>query len=94
MLLIPSLIEGLSLCKQVLNDESKDLEDVGNQYLWFRSIQTAYKRLNGIDLTTEDFSKMSPVTLAQDLLGKPIGESLSKLVNETNKIDLGGTENA
>ena len=94
MLLVPSLIEGLSLCKQVLNDETKDLDDVGNQYLWFRSIQTAYKRLKGIDLTTDEFSKMSPVTLAQDLLGKPIGESLSKLVNETNKIDIGGSENA
>ena len=94
MLLIPSLIEGLSLCKQVLSDDSKDLDDVGNQYLWFRSIQTAYKRLYGSDLTTEDFSKMSPVALAQDILGKPIGESLSKLVNETNKIEEGGNENA
>ena len=94
MLLIPSLIEGLSLCKQVLNDESKDLDDVGNQYLWFRSIQAAYKKLNGVDLKIEDFSRISPVALAQDLLGEPMGESLSKLVNETNKIDLGGIENA
>lgn len=86
MLLVPSLIEGLSLCKTVLSDESKDLEDVGNQYVWFRSIQSAYKRLKGYELAQEEFASLSPVDLAQELLGKPLGESLTKLVNETNKI--------
>jgi hypothetical protein len=93
MLLVPSLIEGLSLCKTVLNDESKDLDDVGNQYMWFRSIQSAYKRLKGYEMTQEVFESLSPVDLAQDLLGKPLGESLTKLVNETNKI-VEDTENA
>lgn len=84
MLLVPSLIEGLFLCKAML-EEGKDLEDAGNTYIWFRSILSAYKKLKGVELTIEDFKGMSPVSLAQDLLGKPIGESLKKLVQETNK---------
>ena len=84
MLLIPSLIEGLALCKNLINDNFKDLEDVGNQYTWFRSIELAYKKLHGNELKLEDFKVMSPVFLAQELLGKPIGMSLKKLVDETH----------
>ena len=90
MLLVPSLIEGLSLCRIALENETKDLDDVGNQYLWFRAIQSAYKKLKGVDFTQDDFKKMSSVSLAQELLGKPLGESLKKLVTETNKTDDGG----
>ncbi|HMM00005.1 MAG TPA: hypothetical protein PKC96_01520 [Bacilli bacterium] len=93
MILVPSLIEGLSLCKNVLEDESKDLEDVGNQYIWFRSIQSAYKKLFGNDLSVQDLKGYSPVTLAQLLLGKPLGQALGKLVVETNKLEDGGNEN-
>ena len=82
MLLIPALIEGLSLCKIVVADEGKDLDDVGNQYIWFRSIQSAYKKLTGADLSLEDFKGKSPATFAQEILGKPLGESLQKLVIE------------
>lgn len=93
MLLVPSLVEGLSLCKQELNDGDKDLEDVGNHFLWFRSIESAFKRLKGHELSLDEFKQISPVDLAQDLLGKPMGESLTKLVNETNKIPDGGNDN-
>jgi len=86
MLLVPALIEGLSLCKSMLEDTSKDLEDVGNHYMWFRAIQSAYKKLEGSELTLDGFKGMSPAQLGQKLLGKPLGESLKKLVSETNKI--------
>lgn len=86
MLLIPALIEGLSLCKAMLDDPSKDLEDVGNRYLWFRSILTSYKRLEGKELTIETFKGCSLSSLSQKLLGKPLGEALKKLVSETNNL--------
>lgn len=86
MLLIPALIEGLSLCKAMLDDPSKDLEDVGNHYLWFRSILTSYKRLEGKELTIETFKGCSLSSLSQKLLGKPLGEALNKLVSETNNL--------
>lgn len=86
MLLIPALIEGLSLCKAMLDDPSKDLEDVGNHYLWFRSILTSYKRLEGKELTIETFKGCSLSSLSQKLLGKPLGEALKKLVSETNNL--------
>lgn len=93
MILVPALIEGLSLCRAILEDESKDMDDVGNQYPWFRSIESAYKKLKGIDLQTQDFKSMSPVFLAQELLGKPLGQALKSLVNETNKISEGRDDN-
>jgi hypothetical protein len=52
----------------------------------------AYKKLKGTDLVLSEFQTISPVLLAQELLGKPLGESLKKLVTETNNIDDGGFE--
>lgn len=92
MILVPALIEGLSQCKNYLNDESRDLDDIGNRYIWFRSIQAAYKKLKGEDLSLQDFKTISPVTLAQRLLGRPLGAALQKLVVETDKI-VGDDEN-
>ena len=86
-------IEGLTLCKTyLLEDSSRDLEDVGNQYLWFRSIVKSYKRLKGIDLSIDEFTRVSLAFFAQELLGKPLGESLSKLVQEINR-EVGGDDN-
>lgn len=93
MILVPSLIEGLSLCNILLEDESKDMDDVGNQYPWFRSIISAYKKLKGVELQVQDFKTMSPVSLAQELLGKPLGLALKRLVDETNKPIEGGDDN-
>lgn len=85
MLLIPALIEGLSLCKAYLNESSdRDLDDVGNNFLWFRTICDSYKKLKGIELTVDDFKACSPVSLSQELLGKPIGVSLSKLMKDAS----------
>lgn len=89
MILIPSLIEGLSLCKCVIEDESKDFEDIETQYPWFHSIERSYKKLKGVELSMADLRNLSPVLLAQELLGKPLGSALKNLVLETNRIDEG-----
>ena len=93
MILVPALIEALTLCKKSLQEGAIDLDDVGNKYIWFRSILMSYKRLNGKDLTVEEFSSLSPVLLAQQLLGKPLGKALEKMVVETNKVDTGEGSN-
>lgn len=86
MLLVPALVEGLSECKTLLDSSNTaDLDDVGNKFLWFRSIINGYKRVYGTDLTVEEFKKISAVKLAQDLLGKPLAHSLKKLVEETGR---------
>lgn len=87
MLIVPALIQSLSECKiVVLTDETKDLDDIADQYTWFRSIMNSYKKLKGIDLTLEDFKNCSPVILAQELLGSPLGEALSSLVKQSTAI--------
>ena len=93
MILIPSLIEGLSLCQLYLRElDSRDLDDACNQYIWFRSVVSAYKRLKGIELTTEEFKRLSMAMFAQELLGKPLGSALDKLVKETNSAIVEGGE--
>lgn len=90
--LIPALIEGLTQCKQYLNeDTSRDIEDVSNQFLWFRAIVNGYKKLKGTDLSVDAFNRASLSFMAQELLGKPLGEALSKLVITAKGI--GGLEN-
>lgn len=90
MLLIPALIEGLNYCKNyIIEDTNRDLEDIGNQYPWFRTILKAHKRLHGLELMQEDFMKLSISSFAQELLGKPLGTSLEKLVAEIKNIDRG-----
>lgn len=87
MLIVPALIQSLSECKIViLTDETKDLDDIADQYTWFRSIMNSYKKIKGIDLTLEDFKNCSPVILAQELLGSPLGEALSSLVKQSTAI--------
>ncbi|MCR4661534.1 MAG: hypothetical protein K5765_05990 [Clostridia bacterium] len=93
MLLVPALIEGLSICKNFIQEGAVDLDDVTNKYVWFRSILSTYKRFFGIELTKEDFINESPALLAQKLLGMPLGESLTNLVRETTQIDKETSDN-
>jgi len=88
MILIPSLTEALTKCiyEAKTNPNIVDAEDVANTYLWFRSILSSYKRLTGIEMTKELLEEQSPILLAQQLLGKPLGISLKKLVEETTKV--------
>ena len=79
------------MCRAVLEDDSKDVDDVGNHYPWFRSIASAYKKLKGVELQSQEFK--NPVLLAQELLGKPLGQALKSLVIEINKPSEGGDDN-
>lgn len=90
ILLIPALTEGLYICKEY--NEAQDIEDLEAQFHWFRSITYAYKNLYGIDLDLDEFKKMSPSSLAQRLLGSPIGKALITLENSQNGIN-GGDDN-
>lgn len=88
MLLVPALIEGLSQCKNVLlQDNYLDIEDLCDKFLWFRTILVGYKKLYGIDLTVEKFKDCSIASIAQDLLGKPFGKALTKLVQNVSNIE-------
>ena len=82
MLLTPSLIQALTIC--VKDADNLDIDDLGNKYRWFRSIVSSYLRLTGKELTIEELKSVSPILLAQRLLGKPIGEALNKMVQAVN----------
>lgn len=94
ILLIPTLTEALTKCiAMAKGDEISELDDICDTYKWFASILGAYEKENKSKLKKDEFTKMSPVYLSQELLGKPLGKSLSRLIDEMNKINDGGYSN-
>lgn len=81
MLLVPALQEALNNCLNLAKYEGKDLDDICDQYLWFRSVMTAYKRLEGVELTLDELRATTASALAQKLLGNPLEVSMSRLVD-------------
>ncbi len=81
MLLVPALQEALNNCLNLIKQDHKEIDDICDQYLWFRSIMMAYKRLEGKELTAEELKNTSASLLAQKLLGKPLEVSMERLVN-------------
>ena len=79
MLLVPVLSEIFSTIKKLLDDEC-DLEDICSKYLWFYSVKNAYKNAFSSELTKENFMDISPVMLAQELLGNPFAPSLENII--------------
>lgn len=86
ILLVPALTEALSACiAELKNGTETDLDDLGNKYHWFRTIEAGYERLFGKKMDVASFVKVSPVQLSQQLLGKPLGSSLANLLESTEK---------
>lgn len=81
MLLIPALQEALNPCLNIIRYEGKDLDDICDKFLWFRSVMSAYERIEGKRLTSDDLKNSSSCMLAQKLLGNPLGVSMIKLVS-------------
>ena len=83
---MPALTEALAVSISELKNETEaDLDDFGNKYRWFRTIEASYERLFGKKMDVESFVKESPVQLSQQLLGKPLGSSLANLLQSTKK---------
>lgn len=80
MLLVPVLADIFSTIKKDLQEENYDIDDICDDYTWFYSIKKGYKNIFATELTKEIFQEISPVTLAQELLGKPFGKSLENLI--------------
>ena len=81
VLLIPSLTEALTRCKMLVVNDEYELDDVEQAYKWFKSIIMAYEKQIGKEFTVEDFKDISPVVLAQQLLGKPLSQSLKTILD-------------
>lgn len=83
VLLVPSLTEALTRCKMLVVNDEYELDDVEQAYKWFKSIIIAYEKQIGKEFTVEDFKEISPVVLAQQLLGKPLSQSLKTILTSS-----------
>lgn len=83
VLLVPSLTEALTRCKMLVVNDEYELDDVEQAYKWFKSIIMAYEKQIGKEFTVEDVKEISPVVLAQQLLGKPLSQSLKTILTSS-----------
>lgn len=67
MIAIPALAGALSIVKDNLS-QGQEIDDVTEKYRWFRSVCSSYKKVCTRDLTSEEFSDLDPVVLAQIVL--------------------------
>lgn len=86
VLLIPALTEALSKCKIIISNDDYDIEDIEQAYKWFKSIILAYEKQIGKELTTAEFKEISPVVLAQQLLGNPLSQSLKTILSSSRNV--------
>lgn len=93
MLLIPALIDQLSMCKELVMYQGQDFDDLSNNYPWFNSILKNYKKRNKQEFTEDDLKNLPLVKVSQILLGEPFDTALDSLKNEINS-RVGGEEDA
>lgn len=88
ILLIPSLTEALSKCQSLImnNDSQYELDDIEQEYKWFKSITVAYEKQFGKEMTIEDFKDISPVVLAQQLLGNPLSKTFETILSSSRNV--------
>lgn len=88
ILLIPSLTEALSKCQSLImnNDSQYELDDIEQEYKWFKSITVAYEKQFGKEMTIEDFKDISPVVLAQQLLGNPLSKTFETILSISRNV--------
>lgn len=79
MLLVPVLTEAFTTIKRLLEDDST-IDDICDKYTWFASVKKGYQKIHANELTKDLFLEDSPVSLAQKLLGKPLGPSLVNII--------------
>ena len=79
MLLVPVLTEAFTTIKRLLEDDFV-FDDICGKYSWFASVKNGYRNLFNQELTKEIFLDQSPVSLAQELLGKPLAPSLVNII--------------
>lgn len=84
MLLVPVLAEALTVIKkEIENEDSKTIDDICAEYGWFYSVRKGYKKIYSKEMTVDDVANpsLSSVKLAQEILGKPLGTSLKKILD-------------
>ena len=79
MLLVPVLTEAFTTIKRLLEDDLA-FDDICSKYTWFASVKNGYQKIYSKELTKEVFLDCSPVSLAQELLGKPLAPSLINII--------------
>ena len=77
----------LSLCLSELQKEGKTIEEIIEQYSWFKTIVKAYKRLNGVDLDDNLFEQLNCFEFSQQALGNcNVNAIPTVLINYQNAI--------
>jgi len=94
MILVPALTEALTTIKKMAESgEFSETKDICAIYGWFYSIIYRYKQIKNRELLLEDIQECSPISLAQEILGKPFATSLKNILEVVSNNKEGDSDN-
>ena len=79
---IPALIYCLQNIQDRLIFSDYSLDEIKIDYRWFESIEVAFKNLNGVALTEDNFKKYDVSLLAQQLMNNASVTAISDLFKQ------------
>lgn len=88
---IPALTKGLQRIQDRINMDESTIEDEIGSYKWFNTIINAYKKKTNKNITTDDFSEIDVVEVAQIILEHPSSNAIEDLFN-LKPFDYGGDD--
>lgn len=71
----------LTFCLKDLQSEGKTINDIIEQYSWFKTIIKSYKKINSVDLDDELFQQLNCFEFSQQVLNCCITNSFDALTN-------------
>lgn len=75
----------LTTCLNELQKEGKAIEEIVEQYSWFKTIVKTYKRINGVDLDDSLFEQMNCFEFSQQALGNCNVTAISTILTNYQK---------
>lgn len=82
----------LTNCLTELQKERKTVEEIIEQYAWFKTIIKAYKNLNGVDLDDNLFEQLNCFEFSQQVLGNCNVSSLSSMLTSFKNLSKNNSE--
>lgn len=86
IIIIPALSMCLNDIQNDLNYRNKMFEDIIDSHIWFLAVQNAYKRINDIPLTEEQFKAIDVLELSQTIMDDCIVNSIDDFFDNITRI--------
>jgi hypothetical protein len=81
ILLIPALVSELNKIRDQFNAAEYDLDDIEDEYKWFRAIIKQYKQVFSEEFTIDKLRDLDLLILSQRLINMPVTKGIDEIYN-------------